>query len=83
MEDPQLPYFLQWTVEPSEIPSADPRTTSRIQGLTIAGDSKVITDFLGSPADHPLDQTDVTWVDEEDSGLVSVQFATARGPVTI
>ena len=83
MEDPQLPYFLQWTVPAAEIPSADPRTATRIQGLTIAGDSKVISEFLGEPADHPLDQTDVTWVDDEDSGLVSVEFATARGPVSI
>ncbi|MEZ0094037.1 VOC family protein [Streptacidiphilus sp. EB129] len=83
MEDPQLPYFLQWLVEPAEIPSAQPRTTTRITGLTIAGDSKVISDFLGEPADHPLDQTDVTWADDEEPGLVAVAFETARGPVTV
>jgi hypothetical protein len=83
LEDPQLPYFLQWLVEPAEIPSAEPRTATRIQGLTIAGDSKVISEFLGEPADHPLDRTEVVWVEDEEPGLVSVEFATARGPVTV
>jgi hypothetical protein len=83
IDDPQLPYFLQWLVPPEEIPSADPRTGSRIAGLTISGDSRVISDFLGGPADHPLDQTDVAWIEDEEPGLVSVDFATARGPVTL
>ncbi|WP_042448597.1 VOC family protein [Streptacidiphilus jiangxiensis] len=83
MEDPQLPYFLQWLVPAEERPSADPRTGSTIQGLAIAGDAAAIAEFLGEPADHPLDQIDVTWVDDEEPGLVSVDFATANGIVTI
>jgi hypothetical protein len=83
LEDPQLPYFLQWLVEPEERPSAEPRTATRIHGLSIAGDAAAIADFLGQPADHTLDQVEVTWVEDEEPGLVAVEFATAHGPVTI
>ncbi|WP_037606298.1 VOC family protein [Streptacidiphilus rugosus] len=83
MEDPQLPYFLQWLVDPGQRPSADPRTSSSIKGLSIAGDAAAIAEFLGEPADHPLDQVDVTWVEDEEPGLVAVEFATERGLVTI
>ncbi|MFI5831889.1 VOC family protein [Streptomyces sp. NPDC051578] len=83
LEDPQLPYFLQWLVPSEERPSADPRTSTTIHGLSIAGDAASIAEFLGEPADHPLDQIDVTWVEDEEPGLVSVEFATAHGPVTI
>ena len=85
IEDPQLPYFLQWLVDPSEIPSASPRTATRIEGLLISGDPKIVEDFLGTPADHdhPLDETQVTWSDDEETGLVSVEFATANGPIVI
>ncbi|MBF9072000.1 VOC family protein [Streptacidiphilus fuscans] len=83
LEDPQLPYFLQWLVDPAERPSADPRTASTIKGLSIAGDAAAISEFLGEPADHPLDQIDVTWVEDEEPGLVAVEFDTPRGPVTI
>jgi hypothetical protein len=83
LDDPQLPYFLQWLVDPAERPSADPRTTSTIKGLSIAGDAAAIAEFLGEPADHPLDQVDVTWVEDEEPGLVAVEFDTAHGPVTI
>ncbi len=85
IEDPQLPYFLQWLVDPEEIPSASPRTATRIDGLLISGDPKIVEDFLGTPADHdhPLDETQVTWSDGEETGLVSVEFATANGPIVI
>ncbi|MFE5974180.1 VOC family protein [Streptomyces sp. NPDC056460] len=83
MEDPQLPYFLQWLIPSQERPSAEPRTSTTIRGVSIAGDADSIAEFLGEPADHPLDQIDVTWVEDDEPGLVSVEFATAHGPVTI
>jgi hypothetical protein len=85
IDDPQLPYFLQWLVAPQEIPSAAPRTATSISGLSIAGEPKAVLEFLGQPAEHPLEQTEVTWVnaEEDETGLIAVEFATANGPVTI
>lgn len=83
LEDPQLPFLLEWLVDPEERPSAHPRTTTRIQQLTISGDPAVICDYLGEPAEHPLDQVDVAWIQSEEPGLTAVRFETANGPVTI
>ncbi|MFD6886764.1 hypothetical protein [Streptomyces sp. NPDC059957] len=39
--------------------------------VSLAGGAASIAELLGEPADHPLDQIDVTWVQDEEPGLVS------------
>jgi hypothetical protein len=81
--DPQLPFFVEWDVEPAEHPSAGAHGDIRIERLEIAGDPQAIAMWLGEPANHPLDGIAVDWVDDDEPGLVAVHFATPRGAVRI
>jgi len=83
MDDPQLPFFVHWLVEPAEHPSAGGRADLRIDRLEIAGDPDVVAAWLGAPADHMLDGTGVQWVEDEEPGLVAVHVATPHGVVRL
>jgi len=87
IEDPQLPFFIQWHVDDSEHPSAGANHGVRIQSLEIAGDPKVVSQWLGEPVDHPLDDIAVTWIDPRDNdgatGLIAAEIRTPKGLVRI
>lgn len=84
IEDPQLPYFTHWLVEPELHPSAGARPGVRIAKLEIAGDPAELSAWLGEPSTHPLDAVDVDWVDPpDDRGLIAVHVQTARGLVRL
>lgn len=81
--DPQLPFFIQWLSDPADHPSAggSPVTLRRLE---IAGDESRVDEYLGTPAQQPLDRVDVDWLPSEDgTGLVAAVFDTARGEVRI
>lgn len=84
LDDPALPFFVQWDVEPGLHPGASvngPVTTPRIERVEICGDRDKVTDWLGEPVggvDFPVD-----WVEAEDPGLTAVHFATPHGTVRI
>ena len=80
--DPQLPFFISWETGPDEHPSSGGGRVA-IERLELAGDPDTVTDWLGGPADHPLEDVAVDWVEAEDPGLVAVHFATARGTIRI
>jgi hypothetical protein len=85
MADAQLPFFVHWEVDRAHHPSAGGRDVSIAQ-LDIAGSPERIATWLGEPAHHPLDEVDVTWLDEHDPagpGLVAVTLLTPRGVVRI
>lgn len=85
MADPQLPYFVAWDVDPAHHPSAGGHDAI-IAELEIAGSPERISAWLGEPANHPLDEVEVQWLDESDPagpGLVAVTLHTPRGPVRI
>jgi hypothetical protein len=54
-----------------------------IERLEICGDPATVSAWLGEPADHPLDDASVEWVEAEDPGLVAISFRTPRGTVRI
>jgi hypothetical protein len=87
IEDPQLPFFIEWNVAPSDHPSAGAKPGVHIERLEIAGDSGVVCEWLGEPIEHPLDDVDVTWIDPRDNdgatGLVAVEIRTPKGLVRI
>jgi Glyoxalase-like domain len=90
LEDPQLPYLIQWSVPPALHPSAGGCPLLAIDQLEIAGDRQRVLEWLGTPELDPLPEVKVTWrepVDVEtsyqDAGLVAVDFRTAHGPVRI
>lgn len=82
LEDPQLPFFVQWNVPADQHPSRGAADVS-INRIEIAGDSDRIGAWLGQPAAHPLDDIDVEWVDADETGIVAVSFTTPRGVVRI
>lgn len=82
MEDPQLPFFVQWHCATTEHPSSGGGPVS-IRRIEIAGDPAVVSAWLGESVDHPLDDIDVDWVSDDDPGVLAVWFDTPNGPVRI
>ncbi|HSK25853.1 MAG TPA: VOC family protein [Jiangellales bacterium] len=83
MNDPQLPFFLQWESDPAEHPSRGGAGVD-LARLEIAGDPHRVAEWLGEPENHPLDDVDVDWVTPDGSpGIVAAHFTTARGLVRI
>ena len=80
IQDPQLPFFIEWLVEPGERPSANSigAGKSRISCIEIAGDPGTVSAWLGEPDTHPLDEIEVRWV-AGDPGVTAVHFATPQG----
>lgn len=84
LADPQLPFFVQWLVDPAELPSAGPPAGSpRLTGLEIRGDEERVGRWLSADGGWPLPDVAVTWVDGSSPGLAAVEFAAAQGRVRI
>ena len=80
LDDPALPFFIQWEVGPQMHP-AGVATGPGIEHVEICGDRDKVFDWLGEPVDRmdfPID-----WVDAEDPGLTAVHFSTPGGSVRI
>jgi Glyoxalase-like domain len=83
IDDPQLPFFVQWLCERSEHPSHGASRDIHIDRMEICGDPDTVSEWLGEPSNHPLDNIEVDWVDGDEPGLVAVHLATAHGTVRI
>jgi hypothetical protein len=87
LDDPSLPYFVQWTCPPEEHPSAAHPAKVSAVACEISGDRERVREWLGGNTisggglEAPIEGTDVTWVDGEEPGLVAVHFRTASGDV--
>ena len=81
MEDPQVPFFVQWLSDATDHPSAGAGELPRIERLEIGGDAASVTEFLGSSVDA-IDGVTIDFVDDE-PGLVAVHLATQRGSVRL
>jgi hypothetical protein len=80
LDDPALPFFVQWTGDPSLHPSVD-GAGPRIEQVEICGDRDKVVEWLGEPIagiDFRVD-----WVDAEEPGLSAVHFSTSRGTVRL
>lgn len=83
INDPQLPFFVRWETDASEHPSQN-GSGVELTSLEIAGDPLRVTEWLGEPQNHPLDDVDVVWhAPNGQPGLMAVTFKTRSGPVTI
>ncbi|MFM8894926.1 MAG: VOC family protein [Actinomycetales bacterium] len=82
MQDPQLPFFVQWDVSDSLHPSqgAGPIRMERIE---LAGEAQVVADWLQAPAEDLVDGVEVSWTDADDVGIIAAWFSTAHGSVRI
>lgn len=83
-EDPQLPFFVQWTSDEVHHPA---HTGSQITltELEIAGDEPTVDEYLGVSSRHPLDGVDVQWLSplDGDTGVVAATFSTPHGDVRL
>ncbi|HAN72258.1 MAG TPA: glycosyltransferase [Actinobacteria bacterium] len=82
MEDPQLPFFVEWSCQTTEHPSAGGSTVA-IDRIEMSGDPDAIADWLGTGVSAALEGITVEWVDGEEPGIVAVWFATPHGSVRI
>ena len=83
LDDPALPFFIQWTGEPALHPAAvtDGASAPGITRVEICGDAAKVGDWLGEPVAKAEFQID--WVDNGDPGLAAVHFSTERGVVRL
>ena len=82
LDDPALPFFTQWEIDPGLHPSGRPRGADRHRGTPrSAATAATIAAWL----DEPLERADFRfdWIEDEDPGLVAVHFATPHGIVRI
>jgi len=70
LDDPALPFFIQWTVGPELHPSADAKAVATIVGCEVAGDPDKIHSWIGGDFETPIEGSDVHWVEADDPGLV-------------
>lgn len=86
VDDPQLPFFVQWESDRAHHPSNGGDGVS-LGGLEISGDPGVISGYLGTPVDDPLDNVTVQWLDpaeyEGQTGVITAHFQTNHGAVHI
>lgn len=82
MEDPELPFFVEWSCPDTEHPSSGGSAVA-IERIEMAGDPAIVSSWLGTGTADPLDGIEVDWVEAEDDGLVAVWFATPHGSVRI
>jgi Glyoxalase-like domain len=81
LDDPSLPFFIEWGGVPSDHPSAHLEVPIGIEAAEICGDPGAIARWV----DEPVARADfrVDWVHDEDPGLVAVHFSTGHGTVRI
>ena len=84
MADPQLPFFIQWEVEPDLHPSAGADEALDLACLEIAGDPQRVSEWLGEPVEAPLEDVKVEWVAPHGTpGIIAVQVLTPNGLVRL
>lgn len=85
LDDPALPFFVQWQGDPGLHPGAEdaggPAVPPRIEKVEICGDHDKVSAWLGEPVGG-ID-FEVEWVDGDQPGLAAVTFVTSHGPVRI
>jgi hypothetical protein len=82
--DPQLPFFIQWEIDPGLHPSAGATGEVSLEALEIAGDPARVSEWLGQPVEPPLEDVKVEWVAPNGTpGIVAAQFQTRSGVVRL
>jgi hypothetical protein len=82
--DPQLPFFVEWNIDPANHPSAGASGRVSLERLEIAGDPVRVSEWLGTTVEEPLEAVKVEWVAPNGTpGIVAAQFQTPKGLVRI
>jgi len=80
MEDPQLPFFIQWESAAEQHPSSGGGAI-RLDRIEMCGDQGVLASWLAEA--DPLGDIKVDYVEAEDPGVVAVTFSTPNGTIRI
>jgi len=80
LDDPTLPFFVEWQCAPLLHPAARDIDLPRMEKLEICGDHDTVAAWLGTPLEIHVP---VEWVRAERAGVVAVHFSTADGVVRI
>jgi hypothetical protein len=83
LDDPQLPFFVEWQVDSGQHPAAGDDHGVRVSRLEINGDPAKVSEHLGTPIEHLVDDIQIDWVPADEPGLQAVVFETPRGEVRI
>ena len=82
--DPQLPFFVEWSIDPALHPSVGSTGKVSLECLEIAGDPARVSEWLGQSVDAPLEAVKVEWVAPNGTpGIMAAQFQTPAGLVRI
>lgn len=82
MEDPELPFFVEWSCPNTEHPSAGGSPVA-IERIEVAGDAAAVTSWLDASDGSLLDGIGIEWVDADEPGITAVWFSTPHGSVRI
>jgi hypothetical protein len=84
ISDPQLPFFIEWSIPESLHPSNGAQGDVSLACLEIAGDPQRVSEWLGETVEAPLEDVKVDWVAPHGTpGILAAQFQTANGLVRI
>lgn len=78
LDDPQLPYFIEWQTE--ECHPARAGGAVQLASIELNGDADVLSTWLASDAST---FSQITWVTDDEPGIVACGFQTPRGFVRI
>jgi hypothetical protein len=82
MENPQLPFFVQWSSPPENHPSTGAGDVT-VERIEIAGDPNTVSAYIDENFMDVMDGVYVEWVEAENPGVIAVTFATPNGLVRI
>lgn len=77
MDDPQLPYFIEWQTKECH-PACDGGPVE-LTSIEMSGDADTLATWLGDSGTP----TEITWVADDEPGIVACGFSTPRGFVRI
>lgn len=82
--DPQLPFFIEWEINPLDHPSSGATGEVSLECLEIAGDPVRVSEWLGQSVEQPLEDFKVDWIAPNGTpGIVAAEFQTRNGLVRI
>ncbi|MDO9485159.1 MAG: VOC family protein [Actinomycetota bacterium] len=82
MENPQLPFFVEWSSSPENHPSKGAAKVT-VERIEIAGDPNTVSAYIDENFMDVMDGVYVEWVEAENPGIIAVTFATPNGAVRI
>lgn len=80
LNDPALPFFLQWDSRPDMHPAAGADDELRLERLTIAGSPDALAGWLDVPVEESLNKVGLSWIADGQPGIVAVHVRTPHGP---